>query len=376
MTPKIKQFLVEKNPPTPFLVLDLDIIKEKYIHLKNILPVADIFYAVKANPALEIIKKLESLGSYFDASSTFEIDLCLKAGVKPEKISYGSTIKKLNEILYAFQCGVRIFAFDSIEELKKIAKSAPGSKVFCRIKTSDKGSDWPLSGKFGCDVDMAKDLLLKSSELKLDPYGVSFHVGSQQRDSQQWKAAIFKSSKIFNDLKKIGLKLRMINLGGGFPVKYSKETPSLEKCTRTILRALDFNFPDGYPRIIVEPGRAIAAEAGLIQTEVVLISKKSYRDNVRWVYLDVGVFSGMIETLNESIKFSIRTQYDGQPESPVIIAGPTCDGIDILYKSKGTMLPQSLREGDKVQILSTGAYSVSYSSVGFNGFPPLKAYYI
>ncbi|MEL0106015.1 MAG: type III PLP-dependent enzyme [Rhodospirillaceae bacterium] len=376
MTPKIDRFLAEKNPLTPCLVLDLDVVQANYERLKSALPLADIYYAVKANPAPEIIETLNGIGSYFDAASTYEIDSCIDLGVAPEKISYGSTIKKASEIERAFQCGVRLFAFDSLEELEKLARHAPGSKVYCRLQASDKGAEWPLSKKFGCDIGMAKDLLIKSRELKLEPYGVSFHVGSQQRDAKQWEVAIMKAAMVFTDLRDAGIELKMINLGGGFPAQYRDEIPEFAEYADTISKALTDAFANNIPHVIVEPGRMIAAEAGLIQTEVVLVSKKSYDDPVRWVYLDVGMFSGMTETLDESIKYPIRTEHDGEPEGPVVIAGPTCDGIDVLYENAGFTLPESLQTGDRIQILSTGAYTVSYSSVGFNGFPPLKAYYI
>ena len=376
MTPKIDRFLAEENPPTPCLVLDLDVVKENYERLKTALPLADIYYAVKANPAPEIIEALVSVGSHFDAASTYEINSCLELGAEPEHISYGSTIKKLSEIKQAYDNGVRLFAFDSLAELEKLAEGAPGSKVYCRLQATDEGADWPLSKKFGCELDMAKDLLIKSRELKLEPYGVSFHVGSQQRDAKQWEIAIAKAAMVFTDLREAGIELKMINLGGGFPAQYRDEIPELREYADTISRALTGAFANNIPHVIVEPGRMIAAEAGLIQSEVVLVSKKSYDDPVRWVYLDVGMFSGMTETLDEAIKYPIRTSHDGEEEGPVVIAGPTCDGIDVLYENAGFTLPQLLRTGDKIQIMSTGAYTVSYSSVGFNGFPPLKAYYI
>lgn len=376
MTPKIEQFLAEKNPPTPCLVLDLDVVRASYECLKAALPQADIYYAVKANPAPEIIKTLVGVSSYFDAASTHEIDSCLWLGAEPECISYGSTIKKLSEIKHVYEQGIRLFAFDSLDELEKLAEGAPGSKVYCRLQTSNKGADWPLSKKFGCDLNMAKDLLITSREMKLEPYGVSFHVGSQQHDVKQWEIAIAKAAMVFTDLRDVGIELKMINLGGGFPAQYRDDIPPLQEYADTISKALTDAFANNIPHVIVEPGRMIAAEAGLIQTEVVLVSKKSYDDPVRWIYLDVGMFSGMTETLNEAIKFPIRTAHDGEAEGPVVIAGPTCDGIDILYENSGFTMPLSLRSGDKIQVLNTGAYTVSYSSVGFNGFPPLKAHYI
>lgn len=376
MTPKIERFLAEENPPTPCLVLDLDVVRANYERLSKALPLADIYYAVKANPAPEILETLVGVGSFFDAASTYEIDTCLDVGAEPKNISYGSTIKKMSEIKHAYARGVRLFAFDSLEELQKLADGAPGSNVYCRLQTSDEGSDWPLSKKFGCELDMARDLLIKSRGMNLVPYGVSFHVGSQQRDVKQWEVAIARAAMVFTGLRDAGIELKMINLGGGFPAQYRDEIPEMGEYANSITKALTDAFANNIPHIIVEPGRMIAAEAGMVQSEVVLVSKKSYDDPTRWVYLDIGMFSGLTETLDEAIKYPIRTEHDGTEEGPVIIAGPTCDGVDVLYKNAGFTLPLSLISGDKIQILSTGAYTVSYSSVGFNGFPPLKAYYI
>ncbi len=376
MTPKIERFLAEENPPTPCLVLDLDVVRANYERLKSELPSADIYYAVKANPATEILETLVGVDSHFDAASIYEIDSCIDVGADPKRISYGNTIKKLSDIKHAYARGVRLFAFDSLGELEKLAEGAPGSNVYCRLQTSDEGSDWPLSKKFGCELNMARDLLIKSREMKLVPYGVSFHVGSQQRDVKQWESAIARAAMVFTDLRDAGIELKMINLGGGFPAQYRDEIPELREYANSITKALTGAFANNIPHVIVEPGRMITAEAGLIQSEVVLVSKKSYGDPVRWVFLDIGMFSGLTETLDEAIKYPIRTSHDGDEEGPVIIAGPTCDGVDVLYKNAGFTLPLSLSSGDKIQVLSTGAYTVSYSSVGFNGFPPLKAYYI
>lgn len=376
MTPKIEDFLATQKPETPFLVVDLDIVENNFIGLRDALPIAQIFYAVKANPAEPILKRLIALGSNFDTASIHEIDTCLAAGADPARISYGNTIKKARDIAAAYERGIRLFAFDSETELDKLAEHAPGSKVFCRILMSNDGAEWPLSRKFGCEPEMARDLMVRAAELGMDPFGLSFHIGSQQKDLTQWDVAIGKVAMVFTNLREAGINLRMVNLGGGFPAQYRDSIPEADDYARAIMEAMTRHFGNDLPDIIVEPGRSIPGDAGLIDSEVVLISTKSYDEETRWVYLDIGQFGGLAETMGEAIKYRIRTPHDGTKDGPVAIAGPTCDGADIMYERCGYRLPQALKVGDHVQILSTGAYTTTYSAVNFNGFPPLKSYYI
>src|SRR5215831_17124336 len=190
MTERISRFLAENSPETPCLVVDLDVIAEAYETLRWYLPLARIYYAVKANPAAQIVAMLDGKGASFDVASRGEIELCLANGVAPERLSFGNTIKKEKDIAFAYQSGLRLFAFDSAHELDKLARAAPGARVFCRILVACEGAEWPLSRKFGCAPEMAVDLLRSARELGLDPYGVSFHVGSQQTDTGQWDGAV------------------------------------------------------------------------------------------------------------------------------------------------------------------------------------------
>ena len=371
MTPKIERFLAEAEPPTPCLVVDVDVVADNYRRLRRWFPHATVSYAVKANPAREVLETLVGLGSHFDAASLHEIDACLAAGALSECIVYGNTIKKRQEIAKAFARGVRLYAFDSQAELEKLAAAAPGSRVYGRILTSSDGADWPLSRKFGCELDMARDLMLKARDWGLEAHGLSFHVGSQQIDPGQWEVAIARAAGVFQDLREAGLELRMVNLGGGFPVRYRKDVPDIETMSGVIMGALGRHFGNRLPEIFIEPGRFVAAEAGVLLAEVVLVSNKEYVNGKRWVYLDVGKFGGLAETMGEAIQYPIMTPRDGGERGPVVIAGPTCDGADILYEDAGYTLPLELAVGDKVRLLNAGAYTTTYSSVGFNGFPPL-----
>jgi ornithine decarboxylase len=340
------------------------------------MPLAAIYYAVKANPAPEIVRLLAKLGSNFDTASIYEVEDCLNLGIPAERISFGNTVKKQGDIARAFKAGVNLFAFDSQMELEKLAAAAPGARVFCRIFMTGEGADWPLSRKFGCDVEMARDLLIAARDMGLDPHGVSFHVGSQQRDLKQWDIALGKTKMLFTALNEKGIELKLINLGGGFPAKYRTKVPTFDAYGQAIMAAMTEHFGNRLPQMIVEPGRGIAGDAGVIQAEVVLVSTKTYGDAKRWVYLDIGKFGGLPETMGEAIQYRLKTPHDDGPKGPVILAGPTCDEVDVLYDKADYRLPLALKAGDKIIVEAAGAYTTTYSSVAFNGIPPLKGYYI
>ncbi|UEM20537.1 type III PLP-dependent enzyme [Skermanella mucosa] len=375
MNEKIARFFAEQQPATPCLVVDLDIVDENFRSLTAALPDAKIYYAVKANPAPEILSLLVERGSSFDTASVPEIEMVLAAGATAERISFGNTIKKQRDIAKAYELGVRLFAFDSIGELDKIAESAPGSRVFCRILTSGEGAEWPLSRKFGCDPAMARALLIAAAGKGLVPYGVSFHVGSQQKDPTQWDTALRTVAEMFHDLEALGITLSMVNLGGGFATRYRSDVPESEAYGNAILDSLRRHFGNRIPETIVEPGRSMVGNAGVIESEVVLISTKSANDNRRWVYLDIGKFGGLAETMDEAIQYPIVTTRSGATDS-VILAGPTCDSADVLYEKADYQLPLDLAIGDRIRIHAAGAYTTTYASVNFNGFAPLSQYYI
>ena len=376
MTERINRFLVENRPETPCLVVDLDVIAEAYDLLRWYLPLARVYYAVKANPAPQIVAMLERKGANFDVASRGEIELCLNNGVAADRLSFGNTIKKEKDIAFAHQAGLRLFAFDSAPELDKLARAAPGARVFCRILVACDGAEWPLSRKFGCAPEMAVELLRRARDLGLDPYGVSFHVGSQQTDLGQWDGAVWSAAQMFSLLAEADIELRMVNIGGGFPAHYRSDVPAIDGYARAVMAAITRHFGNQLPEILIEPGRSLVGDAGIIQTEVVLISEKGCGDSRRWVYLDVGKFNGLAETMDESIKYRFATPGRSGVSGPVILAGPTCDSADILYERTEYRLPLGLEVGDKVEILSTGAYTASYASVGFNGFSPIRTYCI
>ncbi len=369
-----------KDLETPNIVVNLHTIKMNYIKLRDSFPYARIYYAMKANPGDPVLKMLVEMGSNFDIASRYELDKILKYDVSPDRLSYGNTIKKPKDIKYFYDKGVRMFATDSKDDLKNIAENAPGSRIYVRILVENSvTADWPLSRKFGCHPDMAYDLLVQARDLGLTPYGISFHVGSQQRDIGQWNDAIAKAKYLFTSLEEEeGIRLTMINMGGGFPASYIDPTNDLSIYASEITRYLQDDFGEDIPEIILEPGRSLVGDSGILTSEVILTSRKNNTALARWIYVDAGKFNGLVETLDESIKYPIVTSRDdeGGKEGEVIIAGPTCDSMDIMYENAKYKLPVSLKTGDKLYWLTTGAYTSTYASVEFNGFPPIKTYFM
>ena len=364
---------------SPFLLVDLGIIRKNYEELKRWFPFAEVYYAVKANPGRPVLELLRDLGSCFDVASIYELDLLLEIGVDPARVSFGNTIKKAKDIAYAYARGVRLFASDSETDIRNLAENAPGSRVFVRILTEGSDTaDWPLSRKFGCHPDMAIDLIMLAKKLKLDPWGISFHVGSQQREIGTWDTAISKVRYIADYLDEEKIPLRLINMGGGFPASYISRTQTMDVYAEEITRYLieDFGPEENLPQIILEPGRSLVAGAGVLVSEVVLVSKKSTAAVDSWIYLDTGKFNGLIETWDEAIKYPLYCESAGRPITDFIIAGPTCDSQDIMYEQFRNPLPRHIDIGDRVYWLTTGAYTSSYCAVGFNGFPPLPTFYV
>lgn len=369
---RIDAYLARETPPTPCVVVDLLTIRQQYHTLRDALPDALIYYAVKANPAVPVLKALSRLDIGFDLASTGEIDRCLALGIPVERFCFGNTIKRERDIGWAHSLGLDLFAFDSPAELDKLARATPGARVFCRLSIHGRGAEWPLTRKFGCPARMAGELLVRAKLLGLRPVGVSFHVGSQQTDPMQWAVAIGIAAGVFRDCSRQGIALELLNVGGGLPAHYRAPVRPLSSYAEAILSSVSAQFGSAAPRIMVEPGRYLVGDAGVLRSQVLLIA----RHGRRWVYLDAGRYNGLAETQGEAIQYALRTQHDLGASDPVVLAGPTCDSTDIIYDRAHYELPLDLAIGDTVDFLSAGAYTASYASVEFNGFPPLAVHCI
>lgn len=371
ITARQREWFAHHPDASPVLLLDLDVVRRRYVDLVQALPGIEVFYAVKANPLPDLLRLLVELGSSFDVASMGEIEQCLAAGCAPESLSFGNTVKKASAIAAACSAGVRRFAFDCASELDKLIAAAPGSTAFCRVLCDGFGAAWPLSRKFGCTPPLARELLVRAARAGLRP-GVSFHVGSQQFDPTAWDRALAVVADLRAELRAEGFELELVNLGGGLPGSYIEPTQTIETYGAAIVAAVDRRLGPVPPaEIIIEPGRHLVADAGALRCEVVTVSRKSPSDVHRWVYLDVGMFSGLAEVMGQAIRYPVLCGRPTTPTGPVVIAGPTCDSADILYETVDYQLPLDLAPGDRLFLCSTGAYSATYSTVGFNGFPPL-----
>jgi ornithine decarboxylase len=293
-------------------------------------------------------------------ASAGEVDQVLAAGAAPGTLCHGNPVRSPAEVSAAVAAGVRLFVTDSAEDLRLLARWAPGASVLVRLAVDEAGSATPFGGKFGCSVAQAGELLRAAALAGLDPAGLAFHVGSQQSRPAAFAEAVARCARV-------GEPVRLLDLGGGFPVRYRDPVPPFAEFAGVIRAALRRHFPAGPPELAVEPGRLLVAEAGVLHAEVVRVSRR--HDGRRWVYLDVGRYGGLAETEGEAIGYRLATPHDGGPVEPAVLAGPTCDGDDVLYRE--VALPVALRAGDPVRLLAAGAYTASYASVGFNGLPPL-----
>lgn len=354
----------------PTLYLDIKKIKQNYISFTEAFENVKVFYAVKANPHPQILRELVRLGSNFDAASINEIRQCLDAGALPSNISFGNTIKGRASISKAYHYGITLFAADSHQELEKIAKFAPNSRVYIRVIAKNDKADWALGKKFGCSTELALELLYHAKNLSLNPIGLSFHVGSQTRHPYMWYSTIDEVAELWDTAISKGIKLDTLNIGGGFPIEYHDPITGQKQYAKSLLDKINSKF-SGVKTVMSEPGRAIAATAGYIQATVELVADKGIGDH-RWVYLDIGRFTGLAETESEAIKY--RISVIGKFGAPELfkLAGPTCDSADILYEKNLVSLPSDISYEDTVIIHDCGAYTSTYSTIGFNGFDPLR----
>jgi ornithine decarboxylase len=343
----------------PFLILDAAIVRGKIRRFRAAMPRVRPHYAVKANPDRRMLKVLAQEGAGFEIASTAELDLLLALGVPAAELFFSNPMKSRDSIAYAAAKGVEWFVLDSVDELRRIHEIKPDARQYLRIATPNIGSDWPLSGKFGCGVGDAREIVALAAKLGVDLAGVTFHVGSQCRNPENWRVALEKAKSLFDAMAKVGLKPRLLNIGGGFPVRHVKPIPSIEVIGAVVNEGLK-GFAEEV-QVVAEPGRYLVSDAGYFVCRVLGTATRAGK---RWMHWDAGLFGGVIES-SEGLKYRIRTERSG-PDVAWTVGGPTCDSVDVVMRDEP--LPSDLQEGDFIYIKNAGAYTTAYASQ-FNGFP-------
>ena len=343
----------------PFLILDTAIVREKMRRFRSAMPRVQAHYAVKANPDRRVLKALIEEGCGFEIASTSELDLLLSLGVDAAGVFYSNPFRSRQAIATAAAKGIEWFVVDSVDELRRVHAIKADAKIYLRIATPNIGSDWPLSGKFGAGAGETRDIVVAAAKLGADLAGVTFHAGSQCRNPENWRVGIEKARTLFDAMAKAGLRPRLLDIGGGFPVRHVKPIPSIEVIGAVVNESLKAFPPE--VRVIAEPGRYLVSDAGYFVCRVMGTTTRAGR---RWMHWDAGLFGGVIET-TEGLKYKIRTERAG-PDVPWHVAGPTCDSLDVVLRDEP--LPSDLQEGDFIYIRNAGAYTTAYASE-FNGFP-------
>ncbi len=368
------EFLETLPYETPFFLYSLKRIEYNFHEFQRYFSDASVHYAMKANSEPEVLRLLLNLGCGFEVASGYELSMLKDLSVPPESIIYGTSVKPISHIKDFFDYGVDRFAFDSFPELEKIAAAAPGSRVYARVRVSDAGSIFRFSEKFGAEKEDLVSLLQRAQELGLRPYGISFHVGSQASNLMAWANALDMLHPVLEHLKQVGIKIEVINLGGGYPCKYLSSQHEFD------LKEIAYHTMERYkklpyqPKLILEPGRGLVADTGIVVASV--IARVERRENT-WLFLDAGVYNALFESMayQGSIRYavtSMRSAYDSE-ETMFALAGPTGDSADVITRE--AMLPKGITVGDKLIFHDAGAYNI-VTAVPFNGFPKPSVYFI
>jgi ornithine decarboxylase len=355
---KTLAFLKKTEKEPPYLLIDKVRVKQKVRSIGRKIANSTIFYAVKANPDIEILKLIDKLGIGFEIASEGELSILASLGVSAERIITSNPIKSFRFLKMAAEYRVSFFAFDSRDEVLKIRDYVPGSNVYVRLSVPNEGSEWPLSKKFAVELDEAEELLLFAKRKGLNPIGLSFHVGSQCTNIYNWNSALDKAKILWDRVGRNGIKLSVLNIGGGYPIPYTKNVVDIATIEKNINNLIYEKFPKN-TRVFIEPGRAIVGDAGIFVTKVIGKARRADED---WLYIDVGVFNGLMESVG-GIKYSYIVEGSRRIKKWTL-AGPSCDSFDVI--DKDISLPEPA-VGNLILILSSGAYTISYASE-FNGF--------
>jgi ornithine decarboxylase len=346
---------------SPLLIIDAERVRGQYRRLAAALPGVELHYALKPLPHEAVIRVLRREGASFDLATNGEVELVRRVGVEPERCIHTHPIKRDGDIRTALHFGVRTFVVDNPDELRKFAKFRQQAALLIRVSFRSPDAVVDLSRKFGCDPPAVLPLLGLAAELGVDVAGLSFHVGSQASGSQMHVHAI----EVCRDLMQraaaeIGAELRVLDIGGGFPVDYGLGAPPIEEFCAPIRAALGSLAPG--VRVIAEPGRFIAAPSAVAVSTVM---GRAERDGRWWYYLDDGLYGSYSGQMFDHAKYPLEALVPPGPQSPAVLAGPTCDSIDVIAEHLSLPL---LDVGDLILGRMMGAYTWASASE-FNFFP-------
>jgi ornithine decarboxylase len=352
--------LQDVDVPTPALLLDLDAVRNRVQCVRDAFSLLRprIYYSCKANADRALLAVLGEEGCGFDVASINEIQALEDAGVDARSAIFSSTVKVPSHIAEAHARGIDTFAVDSSAEVEKLRVHAPGCKVVVRLDVPHEGSRWPLAGKFGVPPLEAAELLCRARDAGLQPHGLTFHVGSQCERTESWREAIEVAGKLWRYASDAGIVLQLVNFGGGLPARYTDDVPSVAEIGNEVLQAATTTFGSGV-QYAIEPGRFIVAEAGTLVASVI---GKATRSGKPWVFIDLSIYAGLLEVIG-GWRYPTVTAKDHLPRKLTTLAGPSCDSTDII--AHDIELPD-LEVGDRMLLLSAGAYTTAYRA--YNGF--------
>jgi ornithine decarboxylase len=357
-----------QNPETqtPALIIDFNHIQETYDRFLNAFPGGQIYYAMKANANPQIVQLLANRQGGLEIASLAEFERALEAGASGEQIICSNPIKNPVFLQRMHEADVYAMVVDSTYEVEKVAQYAPGSRVYVRLAVDNHGSVLPLAGKFGVSGDEALELFEQARELGLKPIGLSFHVGSQCLSVNNWRNAIRSCGEIWREAEAQGHSFHFLDIGGGFPAGHYHDAtiPTIEAIGEVTMQAIDEFIPQTPNLMLVlEPGRGLVGESGRLLVTVV---GKAKRGDAMWLYLDAGVFNGLMETFEGFPPVvSLVGEETAAKTTAYTLAGPSCDSCDVI--ARDLPMPE-VHIGDKLVFYDAGAYTNEYA-VAFNGFP-------
>ncbi len=365
-TVRMDTVIHDPNLVTPALVLDFDNISQTYDRFVEAYPGGQVFYAVKANANPDIMRLVVEKGGGLEIASLAELERSLSVGATGDQIICSNPIKNPVFLQALHEAGVYAVVVDSTYEVEKVAQYAPGMRVYVRLAVDNQGSVLPLAGKFGVSGEEALELFDLARDHGLNPIGLSFHVGSQCLRVENWVNAIRACGEIWQQAEARGHNMFFLDIGGGFPAGHYHDhsIPTIEGVGDAVMQAVWAHIPHASPMLVLEPGRGLVGESGRL---VVMVVGKAKRGSSEWLYLDAGVFNGMMETFEgfPPVVQHLSPDADDRPMVAYTMAGPSCDSCDVV--ARNFEMPET-HIGERLLFLDTGAYTNEYA-VAFNGFP-------